>query len=185
MLRVCFCLLLATLFIGEAHAQASDSTAVPPSQQGPYFVMTGSFANKATAQVYAQRHSGWVLPTNLYSALTPGLFAVVHGPFAERADAETALVAIQQTQPEAYVRRGGYPYLLPELGPPGLLAAFLGSVQVRQVEDVAPFPCTPDEPFVTIAYVAPATETRSEVEIGRVWLIERTGEVVPVRPCSD
>ncbi|NNF59186.1 MAG: hypothetical protein HKN04_13205 [Rhodothermaceae bacterium] len=183
MLRVCLCLLVAVGTANGARAQAPDSTATPPSQQGPYFVMTGSFANKAAAQAYAQRHDGWVLPTNLYSALTPGLFAVVHGPFGERADAEVALTTIQRTQPEAYVRRGGYPYLLPELGPPGLLAAFLGSVQVREVDHASP--CAPAEAHLAVAYIAPATPDRPEVEIGRVWLIERTGEVIPVRPCSD
>ena len=184
MLRAALCLLFVAFLTAHGpQAQTPDSTTIRPSQQGPYFVMTGSFANKATAQAYAQRHTGWVLPTNLYSALTPGLFAVVHGPFNERPDAEAALTTIERTQPEAYVRRGGYPYLLPELGPPGLLAAFLGSVQVREVANTST--CPPDEAHIAVAYIAPATDARPEVEIGRVWLIERTGEVIPIRACSN
>lgn len=180
------CGLTALAAMGAApglHAQTPPDAAAEPD--GPYFVMTGSFAEKITAQDHARANGGWVLRTDLYSALTPGFFAVVHGPFDERADAETALATIRPSQPQAYVRSGGYPYLLPELGDPGLLAAFLGIVQVREVTEPARLGCAPAEDHQTLVFVAPATEARPELEIGRVWLIERTGRVIPVRPCPD
>jgi hypothetical protein len=177
---------LALAALAAMSAATALHAQTPPAEpEGPYFVMTGSFAEKSTAQSHARTHGGWVLRTDLYSALTPGFFAVVHGPFDERPDAEAALATIQPTQPQAYVRSGGYPYLLPELGDPGLLAAFLGTVQVREITDPSPPRCAPPEEYQTVVFVAPATEARAEFEIGRVWLIDRTGEVIPVRPCPD
>ena len=165
--------------VPHAAAQSPDSTGMGT---GPFFVMTGSFTSKPAAQEYAYHNGGWVLRTNLYSALTPGFFAVVHGPFDARADADRALNAIKVSQPQAYVRQGGYPYLLPELGDPGLLAAFLGLVQMREVDDVSA--CAPREEHMTVALLIPASPGRPEVEVGRLWLMEQTGQVIPIRPCS-
>src|SRR5690606_272979 len=78
---------------------------------GTYFVYLGSFTTKAAAQAHARRHGGWVLRTDLYRGLTPGYFAAVRGPFAERADAEAALALVQSDLPDALVRDAGAPVL--------------------------------------------------------------------------
>lgn len=164
------------LWAAGAAAQPTGTPAAP-APEGPFFVFTGSFSTKAAAQAHARAHGGWVLGTNLFSGLPPGYFAVVHGPFDERPDAEAALARIRPAQPEAYVRQAGYPYLLPELGDPGLLAALLGALEVR---DVGRSSCGPAEAHHTLIVIASATGA----EVARFWLIERTGEVRPARACE-
>ncbi len=157
---------------------------VPPPD-GPFFVYTGSFREKPAAQEYARAHGGWVLRTDLYRGLTPGFFAVVHGPFDRRADAEAALRRVQPAQPEAFVRSAGASTLPAALGDPALLAALLGGLTAttRSGPDPA-FPCRPSEPHTTVYLGSAGVRADTPADPGGgCWVIERTGEVRPVRPC--
>lgn len=134
-------------------------SAVPPDDgDGPFFVYTGSFREKPAAQRHARTHGGWVLRTDLYRGLTPGFFAVVHGPFDRRADAEAALRGVREAQPEAFVRAAGASTLPAALGDPALLAALLGELTatVRDEPDPA-LPCRPAERHTTV-YLGAAPE---------------------------
>lgn len=153
---------------------------------GTYFVYLGSFTTKAAAQAHARRHGGWVLRTDLYRGLTPGYFAAVRGPFAERADAEAALALVQSDLPDALVRDAGAPVLPRALGDAALLAAVLGDlVVVTSTEPDGVNPCAPAEPHLTVLVGFDQTHgAAGDAPAAGFWVVERTGEVRPVVPCE-
>ena len=164
-------LLLAVPIAGVVPREA------PPD--GPFFVIAATFRSKASAQAEGRRNGGWVLRTDLYRSLTPGLFAVVHGPFTRRTDAETALSTIRVRQPEAYVRSAGASILPVALGDPALLAALLGEVTTEAAEGAPGAPCAPDEGYTSIRMMGPGGDM-----LGAFQVVGRTGEVRAVRPCD-
>ena len=123
-----------------------DSLAAPA---GPFFVVAGSFRSKASAQQVAHRSGAWVLRSDLYAGMTPGHYAVVFGPYADRADAEAQQAA--SGVPEAYVRTAG-PSMLPAfLGDAALLSALLGEIAADVSEHAGgERACAPDEPYVEV-----------------------------------
>ncbi len=146
---------------------------------GPFFVIAATFRSKASAQAEGRRHGGWVLRTDLYRSLTPGLFAVVHGPYTRRTDAETDLATIRLRQPEAYVRSAGASILPAALGDPALLSALLGEVTTESAQGAPGAPCAPDEPYTSVRMMGPGGDM-----LGAFQVVERTGEVRAVRPCG-
>lgn len=151
----------------------------PREPDGPYFVIAATFRSKSSAQAEGRRNGGWVLRTDLYRSLTPGLFAVVHGPYTRRADAESALPNIRVRQSEAYVRSGGESILPSALGDPALLAALLGEVTTGSAQGAPGAPCAPDEPYTSIRMMGPSGDM-----LGAFQVVQRTGEVRAVRPCD-
>lgn len=188
---------LLLLLAPAAHAQEptllpdSVSAEPTPPPPGPYFVMAGSFKSKRTAQEYALQTGGWVLRTDLYALLTPGFYAVVHGPYFSRDAAETARDRLDL--PDAYVRLGGDSYLPPSLGDPALLAALLGDLGADvTARDGATDGCRPPEPYldIRIRYVADALAVEGEHDeaapLGRgYWVLRRTGEVRRIPDCAS
>ena len=156
-------------------------------EYGPFFLYMGSFSTKVAAQNQAVEFGGWVLRTDLYTGLTPGFYAAVIGPFHQRADAEAALQDVRLIQPNAIVRMAGRPTLPPSLGDPGLLAAVLGDLTVVVNSDSTfTNPCAPNEPHVTVlvGFVTPVLGAE-DAPLGGFWIVDRTGEVVPIRGCED
>ena len=155
-------------------------TTVRRDADGPFFVIAATFRSKASAQAEARERGGWVLRTDLYRSLTPGLFAVVHGPYERRADAEAVLDTVRRQQPEAYVRTAGESILPAALGDPALLAALLGEVTTESAEGSPGAPCAPDEPYTSIRMMGPGGDL-----LGAFQVLTRTGEVRAVRPCQE
>ena len=178
-----------------------DSLAAPA---GPFFVVAGSFRSKSSAQQVAHRVGAWVLRSDLYAGMTPGHYAVVFGPYADRADADAQQATVQGRLPEAYVRTAGTPMLPAFLGDAALLSALLGEiaadVQDRPGGDA---PCAPDEPYVEVTLgvlepappasplpdtsgaaadsirtaVVPPPLQRLPMGVRGFWVVRRTGEV--------
>lgn len=190
-MRSLLALLSLALLIPSASAQAPtllpDSVDVAPMSPppGPYFLMAGSFQSKRKAQAYALQTGGWVLRTDLYALLTPGYFAVVHGPFDSRDVAEAKRVRLGLD--DAYVRLGGDSYLPPSLGDPALLAALLGDLGAEVIpRDGSTDGCAPPEPYldIRIRYVADSGESETP-SLGRgFWVLRRTGEVRRIPACA-
>ena len=173
------CLLLALLVVPGAAAQSTE--------EGPFFVTLGSFSEKAAAQAFAARHGGWVLRTDLYRGLTPGYFAVVHGPFPARAGAAAVLAALRTDHPDAFVRPAGPAVLPGALGDAALLAAVLGDlVVVSSGEPSLSNPCAPTEPHLTVLVgFGQSRHLQADAPAAGFWVIERTGEVRPIRHCAE
>ncbi|MEM8557329.1 MAG: SPOR domain-containing protein [Bacteroidota bacterium] len=188
-MRLTLVCLLAALTALPALAQEPtllpDSVAVEPAPPppGPYFVMAGSFKSKQTAQTYALQTGGWVLRTDLYALLTPGFYAVVHGPFFSRDAAEATRERLGLT--DAYVRLGGDSYLPPSLGDPALLAALLGDLGATvDARDGATDGCAPPEPYLDVQ-IRYAIGEDTPPAFGRgFWVIRRTGEVRRIPACA-
>jgi hypothetical protein len=159
---------------------AAGAPVAPAQPDGPFFVIAATFRSKASAQAEARDRGGWVLRTDLYRSLTPGLFAVVHGPYERRADAEAVLEVVRRRQPEAYVRTAGESILPLALGDPALLAALLGEVTTETAEGSPGAPCAPDEPYTSIRMMGPGGDL-----LGAFQVLRRTGEVRAVRPCAE
>ncbi|MEM6784161.1 MAG: hypothetical protein AAF624_10570 [Bacteroidota bacterium] len=190
-MRVLFVAAVLVVYAPLARAQEPvllpDSVEVEPAPPppGPYFVMAGSFKSKSTAQDYAVQTGGWVLRTDLYALLTPGFYAVVHGPFFSRDVAETTRERLGLD--DAYVRLGGDSYLPPSLGDPALLAALLGDLGAEVTRrDGATDGCAPPEPYldIRIRYVADS-DGADAPSLGRgFWVLRRTGEVRRIPACG-
>ena len=179
--------LLALLIVGGLVGASAGAQNPPVPEQGPFFVYMGSFSTKTAAQDHAAEFGGWTLRTDLYSGLTPGFYAAVIGPFRERMDAEVALQDVRLIQPDAIVRTAGRPAFPASLGDPGLLAAVLGDLTVVVSSDsIITNPCAPTEPHVTVlvGFVSPVLG-EEDAPLGGFWMVERTGEVVPIRGCEE
>jgi hypothetical protein len=170
-----------------------------------FFVITATFHSQTEAQNAAATTGGWVLDTDLYSGLTPNLFAVVRGPF----NSESAAKAERDflTLPEfkgAYVKAGGASRLPRD--PAGsardaaVRAALLGEISV-ELEDHpgGENPCEPQEPYqeVKLSYMTvtrqydarsdsyPVVGERRPLDLGAFSLIKRTGELKLMRACYE
>lgn len=179
--------LLALLIVGGLVGASAGAQDPPAPEQGPFFVYMGSFSTKTAAQNHAAEFGGWTLRTDLYNGLTPGFYAAVIGPFRERTDADVALQDVRLIQPDAIVRTAGRPTLPASLGDPGLLAAVLGDLTVVVSSDsMITSPCAPTEPhvIVLVGFFSPVLG-EEDAPLGGFWLVERTGEVVPIRGCEE
>ncbi len=175
------------LFAAGFAATPALSQDLPLTDGGTFFVYMGSFSTKAAAQAHSGEFGGWTLRTDLYSGLTPGYYAAVIGPFRERQDAEAALQDVVHIQPDAIVRTAGRPTFPVALGDPGLLSAVLGELKVVVSEDTTlTNPCAPDEPHITVlvGFVSPILG-EEDAPLGGFWMVEQTGEVVPIRHCEE
>src|SRR5580698_4261056 len=74
-----------------------------------FYVITGTFKTQSEAQQVAATKGGWVLNTNFYNQLTPGVFAVVRGPYRSKGEADTQLSELERFAIFAgsYVRNAG------------------------------------------------------------------------------
>ena len=149
-------------------------------------------------------NGGWVLDTDFYPALTPGLYAVVRGPFADKGTAQAQLDSLKRWHKDAYLKDAGAPLALPALGSAALdarlMAAILGEVAVEVTRHKgADNPCEPQEPYRAVALswttVAPVYDPASgdvsvgasqqAIDLGGLWIIESTGEIVRMRACME
>lgn len=177
-------LFLLVLLLAVGLPARAQSVLGASSSEGALFVYLGSFSSKASAQVHARLHDGWVLRSDLYRGLSPGYFAAVLGPFRTRADADEALAGVQLDVPGAFVREAGAPVLPPSLGDAALLAAVLGDliVDVSAEPDDAN-PCAPTEPHLTVLVGFDQTQGADAPAAG-FWVVERTGEIRPILLCD-
>lgn len=117
---------------------AEGRTLVPDEKQARvltdsgenYLAILATFPDRESAKRAAVNLGAWVLPTDLTESLTPGLYAVVHGPFSDPESAKLYGV------PGGYVKNAGK-FLAPAdlpfdpAGLPiGVLQAVLGEVDL-------------------------------------------------------
>jgi hypothetical protein len=175
------------------------------AQASDYFVITDTFKSQQDAQARAASVGGWVLDTDAYSGLGPDLFAVVRGPYVNRAIAERQLKGLNKskTYRAAYVKEAGTLRLPPTVAksvPPKVLAALLGELSIAVTDKPGGSnPCEPQEPYqdVTVS-VATLDRTyndktsaegfkprRLEIDLGGFWVIKSTGEIERMRLCAE
>jgi hypothetical protein len=180
-------------------------TAAAPALAADFFVVTDTSRSQRDAQARAAAVGGWVLDTDAYSGLAPGMFAVVRGPYASRPAAERRLKDLQKQKAykAAYVKDAGDLRLAPAFAksvPPKVLAALLGELSiVVKDEPGGKNPCEPQEPYqdVSLSVVMvdhtydDKTQTegfkprRTNLDIGGFWVIKRTGEIERMRVCAE
>ncbi len=175
------------------------------AQASDFFVITDTFKSQQDAQSRAASIHGWVLDTDAYSGLGPGLFAVVRGPYASRSVAEQHLKELKQikTYKAAYVRDAGMlrlPTTVAKSVPPKVLAALLGELSIAITDKPGGSnPCEPQEPYQDVT-VSTATLDRTyndktgtegvkprrlELDLGGFWVIKSTGEIERMRVCAE
>jgi hypothetical protein len=172
---------------------------------GDFFVVTETAKSHRDARTRAAVEGGWVLDTDAYTGLAPGLFAVVRGPYGSKEVAEASLEELKgaKAYKSAYVKDAGSLRLGPAFAkavPPKVLAAMLGELSISVTDKRGGSnPCEPQEPYqdVTVSMVTvdrtydDKTETegfkprRVELEIGGFWVIKRTGEIERMRVCAE
>lgn len=198
--------ILLVLSIGVLGASGWESTALG-AQEKSFFVVMATFADQQAAQDHAFGHGGWVLDTDLYTGLTPGLFASVRGPFPGRPEAEQETAALHRFEiaPGAYVRVSDGPSaaltaLADEL-PSAVMAAVLGEIRIVLLDrEGAQNPCAPQEPYqeIQLWHSTPKrewggedlTESKvraipTEINVGGFWYIPRTGSIDQIRICGE
>jgi len=174
-------------------------------QAAEFFVVTDALKSQQDAQARAALVGGWVLDTDSYTALAPGLFAVVRGPYSSRPVADQRLKELKaiETYKTAYVKEAGTlraGLAFARSVPPKVLAALLGELSVVVTNRPGGTnPCEPQEPYqdVTVSVVSldRTADQKTEVEgfkprrvlldIGGFWVIKRTGEVERMRLCAE
>ena len=175
------------------------------SARADFFVISGSFEAQAAAQLSAAESGGWVLDTDAYESLTPGVFAVVRGPFRSAQAAREELGSLEGLPGHSgsYIKDAGRSRLPTNAGsnmPPAVLAALLGELSIEiQDHPGGTNPCEPAEPYqsVELSYVGlirtldestdtfPIRGVRTGIEVGRFDLIKRTGEISRMRECYE
>ena len=179
-------------------------TLVPLDAQADWFVFTSAGKDQSAAQATAATNGGWVLDTDFYPALTPGLYAVVRGPFADKGTAQAQLDSLKRWHKDAYLKDGGAPLALPALGSAALdarlIAALLGELAVEVTRHKgADNPCEPQEPYRAVALswtsiarvYDPASgdisveASKQAIDLGGFWIIESTGEIDRMRVCME
>jgi hypothetical protein len=170
-----------------------------------FFVITDTFKSQQDAQTRAASVGGWVLDTDAYSGLGPGLFAVVRGPYASRQVGEQRLKELKaiKTYKAAYLKDAGTLRLPPALAkavPPKVLTALLGELSIVVTDRPGSGnPCEPQEPYqdVSVSVVTldrtynDKTETdgfkprRLDLDIGGFRVLKRTGEIERMRVCAE
>jgi len=186
-------------------ASVAALSVVSSAHAADFFVVTDTFKSQRDAQTRAADVGGWVLDTDAYSGLTPNLFAVVRGPYANREVAEQRLKELKviKTYKAAYVKDAGALRIAPFLArsvPSKVLTALLGELSVEVTDRPgASNPCEPQEPFqaVSVSVVtvdrtynkAKDTEgfktRRVDLDVGGFWVIKRTGEIERMRVCAE
>jgi hypothetical protein len=180
-------------------------SAVSSAHAGDFFVVTDSFKSQRDAQTRAADVGGWVLDTDAYSGLSPSLFAVVRGPYANREVAERRLKELKaiKTYKAAYVKDGGALRVAPGLArsvSPKVLTALLGELSVEVTDRAGGSnPCEPQEPYQSVSVSVVTVDRtydkekgtdgfrprRVDLDIGGFWVIKRTGEVERMRVCAE
>lgn len=171
-----------------------------------FFVITAAFHTQKEAQESAAVNGGWVLNTNFYTKLTPGVYAVVRGPFKTKSDADTQLASLQSYSnfKSSYVRDAGNLNIEIKIGNkainPQVLAALLGELRIDVTENAGGSnPCEPQGPYssISLSYVTAErgidekknkeTEQPKDVklEIGGFWQMKDTGEIGRMRICTE
>jgi hypothetical protein len=168
------------------------------AQAENFFVITATFDSQRQAQNAAAETGGWVLDTDIYSALTPDLFAVVRGPFSTDAAAKAELQFLSSSRgyQGAYVKAAGAPRF--PMNP--LQAALFGEVSI-ELEDRpgGTNPCEPQEPYQSIKLshagvtrrhdqasdTFPIVAERLPIDLGGFSVIKRTGELQLMRACFE
>jgi|GEM_PF-6119972 len=181
------------------------STAVCPGDaHADWFVFTSAGKDQASAQATAATNGGWVLDTDFYPALTPGLYAVVRGPFAGKGQAQAQLDSLKQWHKGAYLKDAAAPLALPALGSAALdarlMAALLGEMAVEVTRHKgADNPCEPQEPYRAVALSWTSIErvydpasgdisigaSKQTIDMGGFWIIESTGAFSRMRVCME
>lgn len=175
----------------------------PRVARAEYFVITATEKTQEPAQRKAVETGGWVLNTDLYSGLTPHLFAVVRGPFAKVGDAKAELASLQSSTSHrgAFVKDAGKLNLagLTPSGPlTAVVQALIGEIQVRLVEQPGGSnPCEPQEPYLDVELTIMTAEGRPTshgvdaapkprtLDLDGFWIIKRTGEIDRMRICLE
>jgi hypothetical protein len=171
-----------------------------------YYVITGTHKTQEEAQQIAAMKGGWVLNTNFYNQLTPGLYAVVRGPFKTKIDADKQLAWLIKggRYPGSYVRNAGSINIEIKIGnkalSPQMLAALLGELRIDVSEHKGGSnPCEPQEPYKQISlkyftlvrgYDAKKNQVTFEpkvveLDIGQFWEIKESGEIDRMRICAE
>ena len=176
---------------------------LPVDAEADWFVFTSADTDQVSAQGKAADKGGWVLDTDFYPDLTPGLYAVVRGPFATKSLAESQLKELLPWRKDAYIKDAGDPIALPPIGSPTLdsrlLAALLGELSVEVTRHKgARHGCEPQQPYRAVRLywttIIPVLEpdggighapSREEIPLGGFWIIESTGEVDRMRRCLE
>lgn len=96
-----------------------------------FFVIISTGTDKAGANLTAREARAWVLPTDLTESLTPGLYAVVYGPFPDAESANARLQLEKSRYPKAYVKDAG------ALRVPSQLEEYAASIPVRGLVAIA------------------------------------------------
>lgn len=175
------------------------------AQAADFFVVTDTLKSQQDAQTRAASVGGWVLDTDAYTALAPGLFAVVRGPYSSRQMADQRLKELKviKTYKTAYVKDAGtlrVPLTVARSVQPKVLAALLGELSVVVTDRPrGTNPCEPQEPYqeVSVSVVSldrtanPKSDLegfkarRVDLDIGGFWVIKRTGEIERMRLCAE
>jgi hypothetical protein len=90
-------------------ATLTASSVARSAHAADFFVVTDTLKSQQDAQARAALVGGWVLDTDAYTALAPGLFAVVQGPYSSRPIADQRLKELKaiKTYKAAYVKEAG------------------------------------------------------------------------------
>ena len=91
-----------------------------------FYVVTATEKSHESAQKTAANTGGWVLDTDLYPKLQPGLYSVVRGPFGGKAAAASELASLKAVAQfkDAYVADAGVRACPPVWGVPSFLPRF-------------------------------------------------------------
>lgn len=180
-------------------------TAAGQVQAADFFVVTDTMKSQKDAQARAALVGGWVLDTDAYTALAPGLFAVVRGPYVSRqvADQQLKELKTNNAYKAAYVKDAGTLRVAPSFAksvPPKVLAALLGELSVVVTDRRGGAnPCEPQEPYqdveVSVVTLDRTVDSKTDAEgfkprrvtldLGGFWVIKRTGEVERMRICAE
>jgi hypothetical protein len=170
-----------------------------------FYVITATYKTQLEAQNDAAAYGGWVLNTNFYNKLTPGLYAVVRGPFKSGSDAQGELSSLQHFSHwmHGYVKDAGDINIEIKIGnkklSPQMLAALLGELRIDISDNEgATNPCEPQEPYLSLSlsYVTLQRSLDSEgnetdqlkempIDIGGLWQLKRSGEIERMRICTE
>jgi hypothetical protein len=125
-----------------------------------FYIIDGTHKTQSEAQASAATHGGWVLITNFYKKLPPDSFAVVHGPYRSKKEAEHGLAVLKKNGSitKSYIKNAGEINLNAKTGnkdiSPQIVAAILGEVQVQSNnEKGGSTSCEPQVPFRNISLI--------------------------------
>ncbi len=196
-------LLIGTTVLGFVAGLTIPGPSDPATDD--HYVITSTKPSQREAQTEAALRGGWVLDTDLYPNLAPGLYAVVRGPYRTSEEAARYLKGLQTYlgYPDAYLRNAGeirLPAGLSDEVPPAMIAALLGELRFGvEAHPGAENPCEPQQPYhrVELEWLAPGrgfdpqtdeailTVGLRKVPFGGFWWIDATGVVQHMRACLE